>query len=195
MTRQVATASSLVSTASRRDHGDSPWSGRCGRAGRFTAPPRRRGHLVLRGRRTAWFAWTSSAVTFLSRRSRRSCPGDHRGEDHRVYSHLGIDPIAWAARSIATCDFTNSRAAARSLKSSRARCSCSKQEDASCAQGEEAVLALCWSTSSSKDQILELYLTASICTAASTASKRLSRNLYGKQAHALTLPEAALIAD
>src|SRR6185436_5664806 len=61
-------------------------------------------------------------------------------------------------------------------------------------KAQEAVLALLLEQELSKKQILELYLNRIFLSAGVYGVETMSRDLFGKPANTLTLPEAALIA-
>jgi penicillin-binding protein 1A len=59
---------------------------------------------------------------------------------------------------------------------------------------QEAALALLLEQELTKKQILELYLNRVYLSGGVYGVETMSRNLFGRSANALTLPEAALIA-
>ncbi len=115
-------------------------------------------------------------------------------EDHRFYSHPGIDPIG-VARA-ATHDLlsgareqggsTLTQQLARTLFLSNVRTFGRK--------AREAAIALLLEVKLSKAQILELYLNRIYLSAGVYGVQTMSEALFGKPASAVTLPEAALIA-
>jgi penicillin-binding protein 1A len=114
-------------------------------------------------------------------------------EDHRFYHHPGIDPIGF------------SRALWRDLRGGRleggstltqqlARTLFLSNKQTIGRKAQEAVIALLLEQELSKNQILELYLNRIYLSGGVYGVETMSRNLYGKPASSLTLPEAALIA-
>jgi 1A family penicillin-binding protein len=115
-------------------------------------------------------------------------------EDHRFYRHIGVDPVALAratARNIRDADLaeggsTITQQLARTLFLSNRRTAGRKVQ--------EAGIALLLEMQLSKSQILELYLNRVYLSAGRYGVEPMSRNLFGKPAKEVTLPEAALIA-
>jgi penicillin-binding protein 1A len=114
-------------------------------------------------------------------------------EDHRFYHHFGIDPIGlgralWrdARGGHLEGGSTLTQQLARTLFLSNKRTPLRK--------GQEAILALLLEQELSKPQILELYLNRIYLSGGVYGVETMSRNLLGKSASAVTLPEAALIA-
>jgi penicillin-binding protein 1A len=114
-------------------------------------------------------------------------------EDHRFYRHIGIDPIGLGRalyRDVAGGRLeggsTLTQQLARTLFLSNKRTPARK--------AQEAVIALLLEQELSKKQILELYLNRIYLSGGVYGVETMSRNLYGKSASALSLPEAALIA-
>jgi penicillin-binding protein 1A len=114
-------------------------------------------------------------------------------EDHRFYHHIGIDPIGlgralWrdARGGHLEGGSTLTQQLARTLFLSNRRTPLRK--------AQEAILALLLEQELSKSQILELYLNRIYLSGGVYGVETMSRNLLGKPASAVTLPEAALIA-
>ena len=115
-------------------------------------------------------------------------------EDHRFYRHFGIDPIGLGRavwRDVRGADrleggSTLTQQLARTLFLSNKRTPARK--------AQEAVLAVLLEQELTKPQILELYLNRIYLSGGVYGVETMSRNLFGKSARAVTLPEAALIA-
>jgi 1A family penicillin-binding protein len=115
-------------------------------------------------------------------------------EDHRYYSHFGIDPIAVtraAVYNLRSSDGTQggstiTQQLARTLYLSNARTFARK--------AQEAALAVLLEVFLSKKEILELYFDRVYLSGGVYGVESMSEKLYGKHASNLTLGEAALIA-
>jgi 1A family penicillin-binding protein len=115
-------------------------------------------------------------------------------EDHRFYSHWGIDPVGFSravVRNVREADVveggsTITQQLARTLFLSNRRTYARKIK--------EAALALMIERELSKRQILELYLNRVYLGGGFYGVETTSRKLFGKPAGALSLPEAAMIA-
>ena len=114
-------------------------------------------------------------------------------EDHRFFSHLGIDPIG-LGRAIYRDLRYQKLEGGSTLTQQLARTLFLSNKKTPLRKAQEAVLALLLEQELSKDQILELYLNRIYLSGGVYGVETMSRNLYGKPASALTLPEAALIA-
>ena len=115
-------------------------------------------------------------------------------EDHRFYHHLGIDPIG-TARAV----WRDARSGGRveggsTITQQLARTLFLSNKKTLGRKLQEAVLALLLEQELSKKQILELYLNRIYLSGGVYGVETMSRNLYGKGAAALSLPEAALVA-
>jgi 1A family penicillin-binding protein len=115
-------------------------------------------------------------------------------EDHRYYSHFGVDPIAvtraavYNFRSSAGTQggSTITQQLARTLYLSNARTFARK--------AQEAALAVMLEIFLSKKEILELYFNRVYLSGGIYGVESMSEKLYGKPASKLTLGEAALVA-
>jgi penicillin-binding protein 1A len=114
-------------------------------------------------------------------------------EDHRFYSHFGIDPIGLGRAVYRDLRYQKLEGGS-TLTQQLARTLFLSNKKTPLRKAQEAVLALLLEHELSKDQILELYLNRIYLSGGVYGVETMSRNLYGKQANALTLPEAALIA-
>ncbi|HWR53927.1 MAG TPA: PBP1A family penicillin-binding protein, partial [Bryobacteraceae bacterium] len=115
-------------------------------------------------------------------------------EDHRFYSHGGIDPIG-VARAV----FLNARAGRRTQGGSTitqqlARTLFLSNERTWARKGKEAIAALVLETLLTKDQILEFYLNRIYLSGGVYGVENIARRLLGKPASDVNLAEAALIA-
>ena len=114
-------------------------------------------------------------------------------EDHRFYSHFGIDPVG-LGRAVYR-DVRGGRLEGGStLTQQLARTLFLSNKRTLGRKAQEAVLALLLEQELSKKQILELYLNRIFLSAGVYGVETMSRDLFGKPANTLTLPEAALIA-
>jgi len=114
-------------------------------------------------------------------------------EDHRFYLHFGIDPVG-LGRAVYR-DVRGGRLEGGStLTQQLARTLFLSNKRTLARKAQEAVLALLLEQELSKKQILELYLNRIFLSAGVYGVETMSRDLFGKPANTLTLPEAALIA-
>ena len=114
-------------------------------------------------------------------------------EDHRFYLHFGIDPVG-LGRAVYR-DVRGGRLEGGStLTQQLARTLFLSNKRTLGRKAQEAVLALLLEQELSKKQILELYLNRIFLSAGVYGVETMSRDLFGKPANSLTLPEAALIA-
>jgi len=115
-------------------------------------------------------------------------------EDHRYYSHFGIDPIAITRAAVYNLrsdegtqgGSTITQQLARTLYLSNARTFARK--------AQEAALAVLLEVFLSKKEILELYFDRVYLSGGVYGVESMSEKLYGKHASDLTLGEAALVA-
>jgi penicillin-binding protein 1A len=114
-------------------------------------------------------------------------------EDHRFYSHVGVDPIA-LGRAVFRNISDGSREGGSTLTQQLARTLFLSNRKTYGRKLHEAVLALMIDAQLSKDQVLELYLNRIYLSAGVYGVETMSRNMFGKPAKQLTLPESALIA-
>ncbi|MBA2303128.1 MAG: PBP1A family penicillin-binding protein [Acidobacteria bacterium] len=114
-------------------------------------------------------------------------------EDHRFYSHLGVDPIA-LGRAIIRNVSTGSAQGASTLTQQLARTLFLSNQKTYGRKIREAVLALNIDSQLTKDQILELYLNRIYLSAGVYGVETMSRHLFGRPSKTLSLAEAALIA-
>ena len=114
-------------------------------------------------------------------------------EDHRFYCHFGIDPIG-LGRAIWRDVRGGQLEGGSTLTQQLARTLFLSNKKTPLRKAQEAVLALLLEQELSKKQILELYLNRIYLSGGVYGVETMSRNLYGKPASKLTLPEASLIA-
>jgi penicillin-binding protein 1A len=114
-------------------------------------------------------------------------------EDHRFYSHIGIDPIG-VGRALYR-DVRGGRLEGGStLTQQLARTLFLSNKRTPARKAQEAIIALLLEQELSKKQILELYLNRIYLSGGVYGVETMSQNMYGKRAAMLSLPEAALIA-
>jgi penicillin-binding protein 1A len=114
-------------------------------------------------------------------------------EDHRFYMHPGIDPIG-LGRAVYRDLRYGKLEGGSTLTQQLARTLFLSNKKTPLRKAQEAVLALLLEQELSKAQILEFYLNRIYLSAGVYGVETMSRNLYGKPASSLTLPEAALMA-
>ena len=114
-------------------------------------------------------------------------------EDHRFYSHLGVDPIA-LGRAVVRNFSTGSAQGGSTLTQQLARTLFLSNQKTYGRKIREAILALNIDAQLSKEQVLELYLNRIYLSAGVYGVETMSRHLFGRPAKSLTLAEAALIA-
>jgi penicillin-binding protein 1A len=160
-------------------------------------------HKLRRGVGDTWFYAADGRAWFRMDEQRRDVPlariaPDLRNafvavEDHRFYSHFGIDPIGLGRAVYRDLRYQRLEGGS-TLTQQLARTLFLSNKKTPLRKAQEAVLALLLEHELSKDQILELYLNRVYLSGGVYGVETMSRNLYGKPASALTLPEAALIA-
>ena len=114
-------------------------------------------------------------------------------EDHRFYTHLGVDPIAFG-RAVIRNITSDSVQGGSTLTQQLARTLFLSNQKSYGRKAREAVLALIIDSQLSKDQVLELYLNRIYLSAGVYGVETMSRMMFGKPAKQLTLAESALIA-
>jgi penicillin-binding protein 1A len=114
-------------------------------------------------------------------------------EDHRFYRHIGIDPIG-LGRAVYRDARGGRLEGGSTLTQQLARTLFLSNKQTLGRKAQEAILALLLEQELSKKQILELYLNRIYLSAGVYGVETMSRNLYGKPASAVSLPEAALMA-
>lgn len=114
-------------------------------------------------------------------------------EDHRFYTHLGVDPIA-LGRAVVRNFSTGSAQGGSTLTQQLARTLFLSNQKTYGRKIREAILALNIDAQLSKDQVLELYLNRIYLSAGVYGVETMSWNLFGRAAKTLSLAESALIA-
>ena len=114
-------------------------------------------------------------------------------EDHRFYSHLGVDPIA-LGRAVVRNFSTGSAQGGSTLTQQLARMLFLSNQKTYGRKIREAILALNIDAQLSKDQVLELYLNRIYLSAGVYGVETMSWNLFGRPAKTLSLAESALLA-
>ena len=160
-------------------------------------------HQLRRGVGDTWFYAADGRAWFRMDEQRRDVTLDQIApdlrnaviavEDHRFYGHPGIDPIGVGRAVYRDLRFGKLEGGS-TLTQQLARTLFLSNKKTPLRKGQEAVLALLLEHELSKQQILELYLNRIYLSAGVYGVETMSRNLYGKPASSLTLPEAALMA-
>jgi len=115
-------------------------------------------------------------------------------EDHRFYRHFGIDPVGLGRAVWRDARGADRMEGGSTLTQQLARTLFLSNKRTLGRKAQEAVLALLLEQELTKNQILELYLNRIYLSGGVYGVETMSRNLFGKPASAVTLPEAALIA-
>ena len=115
-------------------------------------------------------------------------------EDHRFYSHIGVDPIALGRAVYRNVSSPGTVQGGSTLTQQLARTLFLSNQQTYGRKIREAVIALIIDAQLSKDQVLELYLNRIYLSAGVYGVETMSRMMFGKPAKQLTLAEAALVA-
>ena len=115
-------------------------------------------------------------------------------EDHRFYSHIGVDPIALGRAIFRNVRDPGTLEGGSTLTQQLARTLFLSNRKTYGRKLHEAVLAVMIDAELSKTQVLELYLNRIYLSAGVYGVETMSRHLFGKPARQLTLAESALIA-
>ncbi len=115
-------------------------------------------------------------------------------EDHRFYRHPGIDPLALGRAVVRDVTGGGMVEGGSTLTQQLARTLFLSNQRTWGRKAREAGIALLLESELTKEQILELYLNRIYVSAGHYGVETMSRDLFGKSARDLTLPEAALIA-
>jgi len=116
-------------------------------------------------------------------------------EDHRFYSHMGIDPVG-ITRAVVR-NLTRSSAPMQggsTLTQQLAKNLFLTQERTASRKIQEAILAMWLERNYSKDQILELYLNRVYFGSGAYGVEAAAQKYFSKSARAVTLSEAAILA-
>src|SRR5689334_17948357 len=115
-------------------------------------------------------------------------------EDHRFFSHPGIDPIALGRAVFRNATSRGTVEGGSTLTQQLARTLFLSNRRTYGRKAREAVLAFLIEMQLSKQQILELYLNRIFLGAGIYGVEAMSERVFGKPARDLTLAESALIA-
>ena len=115
-------------------------------------------------------------------------------EDHRFYSHFGVDPIALGRAVFRNVTSSGTSQGGSTLTQQLARTLFLSNQKTYGRKIREAVIALIIDSQLSKDQVLELYLNRIYLSAGVYGVETMSRMMFGKPAKQLSLAEAALVA-
>lgn len=115
-------------------------------------------------------------------------------EDHRFYSHFGVDPIALGRAVFRNVTSSGTSQGGSTLTQQLARTLFLSNQKTYGRKIREAAIALIIDSQLSKDQVLELYLNRIYLSAGVYGVETMSRMMFGKPAKQLSLAEAALVA-
>jgi 1A family penicillin-binding protein len=115
-------------------------------------------------------------------------------EDHRFYTHPGVDPIALGRAVVRNLRASGTVEGGSTLTQQLARTLFLSTRRSYGRKAREAVLAIMIDAQLSKTQILELYLNRIYLSAGVYGVETMSQHLFGKPARQLTLAESALVA-
>jgi len=115
-------------------------------------------------------------------------------EDHRYYSHFGIDPIAITRAAVYNLRSSEGTQGGSTITQQLARTLYLSNARTFARKAQEAALAVLLEVFLSKKEILELYFDRVYLSGGVYGVESMSEKLYGKHASQLTLAEAALIA-
>ena len=115
-------------------------------------------------------------------------------EDHRFYSHLGVDPLALGRAVFRNLTTSGSVEGGSTLTQQLARTLFLSNQRTYGRKVREAILALNIDAQLTKDQILELYLNRIYLSGGVYGVETMSRMMFAKPAKQLSLAESALVA-
>jgi 1A family penicillin-binding protein len=161
-------------------------------------------HRLTRGVGDTWFLSADGRRWFRMDEHRRDVPlneiPEHLQhafvavEDHRFYSHPGVDPIALGRAVVKNVRSPGTVQGGSTLTQQLARTLFLSNTRTYGRKIREAALALMIDGQLSKDQVLELYLNRIYLSAGVYGVETMSRHLFGRPAKQLNLAECALIA-
>jgi penicillin-binding protein 1A len=161
-------------------------------------------YRLTRGVGDTWFHAADGRPWFRLDEHRRDVPlediPDHLQnafvaiEDHRFFTHPGIDPIALGRAIFRNIREPGTVEGGSTLTQQLARTLFLSNQKSYGRKIREAVLALMIDAQLSKEQVLELYLNRIYLSAGVYGVETMSRHLYGRPAKRLNLAECALIA-
>jgi 1A family penicillin-binding protein len=115
-------------------------------------------------------------------------------EDHRYYTHLGVDPIAVTRAAVYNLRSSEGTQGGSTITQQLARTLYLSNARTFARKAQEAALAVMLEVFLSKKDILELYFNRVYLSGGIYGVESMSEKLYGKSASQLTLAEAAMIA-
>ena len=115
-------------------------------------------------------------------------------EDHRFYSHFGVDPIGLGRAVMRNLTSGRMEQGGSTLTQQLAKNIFLTQERTLSRKAQEALLSLWLERNYSKDQILELYMNRVYFGSGAYGVEAASQKYFGKSARALALGEAAVLA-
>jgi penicillin-binding protein 1A len=161
-------------------------------------------HRLTRGVGDTWFLAADGRRWFRMDEHRRDVPlseiPEHLQhafiaiEDHRFYSHPGVDPIALGRAVVRNFQSPGTVEGASTLTQQLARTLFLSNKKTYGRKIREAVLALMIDAQLAKEQVLELYLNRIYLSAGVYGVETMSRHLFGRPAKQLNLAECALVA-
>jgi 1A family penicillin-binding protein len=161
-------------------------------------------HRLTRGVGDTWFLAADGRRWFRMDEHRRDVPlseiPEHLRhafiaiEDHRFYSHPGVDPIALGRAVVRNLREPGTVEGGSTMTQQLARTLFLSNKKTYGRKVREAVLALMIDGQLSKDEVLELYLNRIYLSAGVYGVETMSRHLFGRPAKQLNLAECALIA-
>src|SRR5204863_5458031 len=115
-------------------------------------------------------------------------------EDHRFFSHPGIDPIALGRAIVRNATSSGRSEGASTLTQQLARTLFLSNRRSYGRKAREAVIAFLIEAQLGKQEILELYLNRIFLGAGTYGVEAMAERVFGKPAKDLSLAESALIA-
>ncbi|MGL5734007.1 MAG: transglycosylase domain-containing protein, partial [Beijerinckiaceae bacterium] len=115
-------------------------------------------------------------------------------EDHRFYSHFGVDPIGITRAVIKNLTGKGGMQGGSTLTQQLAKNIFLTQERTASRKIQEAILALWLERHFTKDQILELYLNRVYFGSGAYGVEAAAQKYFGKSVRAVSLQEAAILA-
>jgi penicillin-binding protein 1A len=161
-------------------------------------------HKLTRGVGDTWFLAADGKRWFRMDEHRRDVPLSDipenlrhafiAVEDHRFYTHPGVDPIALGRAIVRNVTSPGTVEGGSTLTQQLARTLFLSNKKTYGRKAREAVLALMIDGQLTKDEVLELYLNRIYLSAGVYGVETMSRHLFGRPAKQLNLAECALIA-
>lgn len=115
-------------------------------------------------------------------------------EDHRFYSHFGVDPIGVSRAVVKNLSGRGGMQGGSTLTQQLAKNIFLTQERTASRKIQEAILSLWLEHKFSKDQIIELYLNRVYFGSGAYGVEAAAQKYFGKSARAVSLQEAAILA-